>query len=162
MHIHHLRLKRVRITTLAVEKHEVLNITIMCLFVSRPPGRTNCIFSALLYRIFTHHLIKRHDFRKRVTEHKCVLNFSTTFVRNISHSEKHSATYKYYKICGYHMHKTKCEAFCTNRSRWAASWLHCSNDTRDVAFSQRCPKDSSLLGCDAVLFGKRFCYFEGL
>jgi hypothetical protein len=66
MHIHHLRLKRVRITTLAVEKHEVLNITIMCLFVSRPPGRTNCIFSALLYRIFTHHLINGTIFEKEL------------------------------------------------------------------------------------------------
>jgi hypothetical protein len=32
---------------------------------------------------------KRHDIRKKIIEHKmCVLNFSTTFVRNISHSKK--------------------------------------------------------------------------
>ena len=37
---------------------------------------------------------KRHDFRKKVTEHKmCILTFSTTFVRNISHSEKKWARY---------------------------------------------------------------------
>jgi hypothetical protein len=36
---------------------------------------------------------KQHDFRKKITEHKmCVLIFSTTFVRNISHSEKNSET----------------------------------------------------------------------
>jgi len=32
---------------------------------------------------------KRHDFRKTFIEHKmCVLNFSTTFVWNNSHSKK--------------------------------------------------------------------------
>ena len=37
---------------------------------------------------------KRHDFRKKVTEHKmCVLIFCTAFVRNISHSKKDSARY---------------------------------------------------------------------
>jgi hypothetical protein len=92
----------------------------------------------------------------------CALIFSTTFVRNTSHSEKHSARYKYYQTCGYHMHRAKSGAFCTNRSRRAASLLHCSYDMRDVTFSQPCPKDSSLLGCgDAVLFGKWFRYFEG-
>ena len=37
---------------------------------------------------------KRHDFREKVTEHKmCVLIFCTTFVWNISHSEKNLARY---------------------------------------------------------------------
>jgi hypothetical protein len=37
---------------------------------------------------------KRHDFRKKVTEHKmCVLIFFTTFVRNISRFKKNSARY---------------------------------------------------------------------
>ena len=37
---------------------------------------------------------KRHDFRMKVTEYEmCVLIFSTSFVRNISHSEKNSARY---------------------------------------------------------------------
>jgi hypothetical protein len=35
------------------------------------------------------HINRRNDFRKKVTEHKmCDLIFSTTFVRNISHSKK--------------------------------------------------------------------------
>ena len=37
---------------------------------------------------------KRHDFRKKVTEHKmCALIFSTTFVWNISQSKKNWARY---------------------------------------------------------------------
>jgi hypothetical protein len=37
---------------------------------------------------------KRHDFRKKVIEHKmCVLIFCTTFVQNISHSTKNLARY---------------------------------------------------------------------
>ena len=43
---------------------------------------------------------KRHDFRKKVIEHKmCVLILSTNFVWNISHSTKDSA--KYYHKCTY-------------------------------------------------------------
>jgi hypothetical protein len=59
------------------------------------------------------------------------------------------------------MLSTKSGTFCTSRSRQAASLLHCY-DMPDVTFSQPCPKDSSLLGCDAVLFGKWFHYFKGL
>jgi hypothetical protein len=37
---------------------------------------------------------KRHDFRKKVTEHKmCVLIFSTHFIWNFSHSKENSARY---------------------------------------------------------------------
>jgi hypothetical protein len=43
------------------------------------PGSTNC----------PHFLVNGMNFAKKVTEHKmCVLIFSTTFVRNISHSKK--------------------------------------------------------------------------
>jgi hypothetical protein len=44
-----------------------------------------------LYHIFPHYLLKGTTFGKTVTEHKmCVLIFFTTFVWNISHSEKNS------------------------------------------------------------------------
>ena len=46
--------------------------------------------SALQYFSTLYH--KRHDFRKKVTEHKmCVLIFCTNFVWNISHSKKNWA-----------------------------------------------------------------------
>jgi hypothetical protein len=156
---HQLRLKRVRITTVAVEKQQVLHITNVCVFAA--VTRTHKLYLHCVVSCCSTLSHKRHDFRKGVTEHKCVLNFSTTFVRNISHSEKHSARYEYYQICGYHTHRTKSGTFCTNRSRRADSLLHFSYDLRDVTFSQPYTKDSSLLGCDAVLFGKWFRYFEG-
>ena len=41
---------------------------------------------------------KRHDFRKKVIEHKmCVLVFSTTPVRNISQSRNNSVRYHTYR-----------------------------------------------------------------
>ena len=49
---------------------------------------------APLYNIFPTFSHKRHDFREKVTENKmCVLIFCTTFVWNISHSEKNLARY---------------------------------------------------------------------
>jgi len=51
-----------------------------------------------LYYIFQHYLIKGTIFGKKFIEHKmCVLTFSTTSVRNISHSKKNSA--RYYQKC---------------------------------------------------------------
>ena len=39
---------------------------------------------------------KRHDFRKKVTEHEmCVLIFPTTFAQDISHSKKNLARYRH-------------------------------------------------------------------
>jgi hypothetical protein len=55
-----------------------------------------------LYDIFPHYLINDTIFeggKKRVTERKmCVLIFSTTFVRNISHSMKNRARYDQKRI----------------------------------------------------------------
>ena len=44
---------------------------------------------------------KLHDFRKKVIVHEmCILIYSTTFVRNISHSKKNSERYynKYVQV----------------------------------------------------------------
>ena len=47
-----------------------------------------------LYRMFFTLFHIRHDFRKKVAEHKmCFFISSTTFAWNISHSKKHSALY---------------------------------------------------------------------
>ena len=47
----------------------------------------NCGLPALRYSSALSH--KRHDFLKRVTEHKmCVLIFSTTYARNTSHPKQ--------------------------------------------------------------------------
>ena len=54
---------------------------------------------------YSFHIIsQKHDFRKKVTEHKmCVLIFSTTFVWNISRSKKKWARYdqKCVSVCMY-------------------------------------------------------------
>jgi hypothetical protein len=47
-----------------------------------------------LYHIFSHYLINGTIFGKEIINHKMfVLLFSTTFVSNISHSKRNSATY---------------------------------------------------------------------
>ena len=45
--------------------------------------------------LWLHHIIrKRHDFRKKVTEHKmCILILSTTFIWSVSHYKKNSLRY---------------------------------------------------------------------
>jgi len=63
--------------------------------------------STIFFSTLSH---KRHNLRKTITEHKkCVLIFSTIFVRNISHSKKKWARYDK-KICiGPHV---KCRYYC--------------------------------------------------
>jgi hypothetical protein len=47
------------------------------------------LWPARIYSIFSPYFINGNDFRKIAIEHKmCVLIFSTSFVRNISHSKK--------------------------------------------------------------------------
>jgi len=52
------------------------------------------LWSARLYNIFSTLSHRRHDFRKKVFEHKiCILISYTTVIRNVSHSKKKWATY---------------------------------------------------------------------
>ena len=47
---------------------------------------------------------KRHFFRKKVNEYKmCVLFFSTTYIGNISHSQKNCARYDEKMCAGFHI-----------------------------------------------------------
>jgi hypothetical protein len=123
------RMGRVRITDVAVEKQLVLHIlsvsvalviqhaqrmrrskyyilSVSVALVIQHAKRMrrivlSCVASlALLYFSTLSH--KWHDFRKKVTDHKtCVLIFSTTFVWNISHSKNSSERYyhKYTYVC---------------------------------------------------------------
>ena len=91
--------RRVRLTTAALEKEEVLNILsvgILALVIQRARRMRRIIMSSVAclappcFSTLSH---KRRDFRKEVTEHKmCVLIFSTTFASHISHSKKNSTT----------------------------------------------------------------------
>jgi hypothetical protein len=70
----------------------------MCLLYNLCPAPLNHIFTTLSH--------KRHDFRKKIIEHKmCVLIFSTTFVWNIFHSKKSWARYgqKFYILLTVHL-----------------------------------------------------------
>ena len=82
-------------TIVAVEKQWVLNKLSVCVYSFRYPACNAHVPYCYLWpapllqylSVLSH---KRHDFRKKkVTEHKmCVVVSSTTFVWNISHSEK--------------------------------------------------------------------------
>lgn len=86
--IHHVRLKRVRISTVAVEKQQVLDITNVCLFLPRSRGHTNCTFSPS-YHIVPH-LLNGTIFEKLILNiNVFFFNLSASFVQNISDSEKH-------------------------------------------------------------------------
>jgi hypothetical protein len=86
-------LRRVRATIVAVEKQRVLhslNVYVAFGFQNAMGMRHYCHpLPATLYNIFPHYLTNGKIFLKKVTKHsKCVLIFSTTFVRNSSHSKK--------------------------------------------------------------------------
>ena len=142
---HHLRLKRVYINTVDDEKATRIRYYNVCLFLPRSRGHTNCIFSASYHNV-PNYLINGTIFEKELLNIKFLYKFCP---KHLSFWEAFSKVH--YHIRGCHMHSTKSGTFCTNRSRQAASLLHCY-DMRHVTFSQPCPKDSSLLGCDAVLF----------
>ena len=109
-------MRRVRVTMVTMEKQKYNILCVcVCVFVfvcslSYPSckARPRIIFSSVaiwLFSIFFTLSHKRHDFRKKLTEHKmCVSIFSITFVWNISHSKKNWARYdqKYIHI-GLHL-----------------------------------------------------------
>jgi len=98
------------------------------------------------YDIFSTWSHKRHDFRgKKVIEYKmCVLIFSTTFDRNISHSKKNSARY--------HKRIRKCSCKIPNilarcRSQWPRSLRSRSAAARLLRSWVRIPKGAWMFVC---------------
>jgi len=86
-------LRRVSVTIVAVEKQYVLHVPIVSVALvihhAKPMGRIQLPVTSLALPHFSTLSHKRHDFRENFTGNKmCVLIFSTTFVRNISHFEK--------------------------------------------------------------------------
>ena len=86
-------------SVVGMEKQQVYHILCVCLCSLRCPACNThmpyyLVWSTSISNIFFTLSHKRQNFRKKVTEHKmCVLIFSTTFVRNISHSRKEWARY---------------------------------------------------------------------
>ena len=74
----------------------------------------------------------RHDFRKKVTEHKmCVLIFCTTFVWNISHSKKNLARYGQ-KCISVYMQST---AVILVRHEWPSNVLDRFSKSTQISYS---------------------------
>jgi len=93
----------VRVTTVAVEKHKYCLFWMCIRSLSYPPYK-RCILlpsvacSALQYLSTLSH--KRQIlWQKKLLNIKCVLTFSTSFVRNISDSKTNSA--RYFNACTY-------------------------------------------------------------
>jgi hypothetical protein len=104
-------LRRARATIVAVEKGKVLHILSVCVCSLRylacnAHAPDYHLWPATLYNIFTHFL--KNDFRKTLLNTKCALIFSTTFVWNISHSEKRWVRYDKIVCVGLHV---KCPSF---------------------------------------------------
>jgi hypothetical protein len=90
------KLRRIRVTTVAVESSKQYTFCICVCSLSYPACKSHAPFFHLwpvrLYWIFFALCHKRHYFREKIIDHKmCVLIFCTTFVCNISHSKKNWA-----------------------------------------------------------------------
>jgi hypothetical protein len=97
-------MRRDRVTIVAVKNKLLLNILCVPFYswISYPSGKLhlflNCIILSSVTCLALPHFSalshKWHDFQKIKIKHKiCGLIFSTTFVRNISHSKKNSVRY---------------------------------------------------------------------
>ena len=90
---YYVTLRRVRVSVVAVGKYYIFWVCV-CSLGCPPRMRHIVVWSVWFCHIFFTLFHKRHDFREKVTEHKiCVLIFSTTFVRKISHSKRNSGLY---------------------------------------------------------------------
>jgi hypothetical protein len=90
-------MRRVRLTTVAVEQQHVLPVLCMC-SLSYPACNAHAPLSSLwpvrLCHIFPQYLITGMIFEnKKLLNVKCVFIFSTPFVWNTSHSETDSVRY---------------------------------------------------------------------
>jgi hypothetical protein len=96
-------LRCVSITIVAVQKKEVLHIRSVsaALVIQYAKRMHRIIFSSvasLAVPYISRIISLTNDFREMIVEHKmCVLVSSTTFVRNISQTEKNTA--RYYHKC---------------------------------------------------------------
>jgi hypothetical protein len=87
-------LRRARVTTVAVEKHEFVSLVSVIQHATRMRHIIFTSVTCLAIPYFSTLSHKRHDFRKeKILNIKCVFTFYTTFIGNISHSKLNSARY---------------------------------------------------------------------